>query len=1010
MATRNLVPRNSGEGSVGRLDKAWGTGVFDNLYFGGLMVSMDQNVRTSDDVEFASGNFTEALTLGGVDISKLGTSISQVESGAAEFLFFSDVVDNNGVTDKVYYNTPNSNLYLSGITVASASNLKVEVQWDGPNSDYMGEAFINNQKIPLQNIEQLGQDTRRFKGFIDNIDLEGKTKILAEANGRVSEISLNELGLGPEPSNILIDETSNATAKPGEELGSTHLKQGDTINVFVDFDTDDVSLIKIHNHGLAQEIDFSPYPLVNNGNIYTATIPVTVSNRAGSQSVAVQAINSFGSTGELKESTDFLHTSGTRDLDQTYPIISASDPSSYNGRPDGLREGESASFTNTILNWQSSLDSVLYEAQTEQISINNSGVFENTKTVNYEDGIYNNSDNVEIHAIRINNGATDTDLVKVKIANGPEITGATLSSTASSASPPHSVGLNEIKAGDTVNSEVFIDGKGIGINNISLSIQNEGVSNGSQSSYSSNYTKATLPDGSFKFSVPINVYGTIGSASRDGPQPASIIVKNNFGTLSDKFTTSDTATLNNGDFPTLLLSSVDYPVNQSALKNSETATINFEKNNIDILHIDDNGLGGAGQLDFDDKNQFDNIELKRSVFNVRMVSLKGHNRYGQIAQPTNQQPGTMTVDINNSSPYFSNYNNLRLNWLALGGNFSFSTSGSTLIVNVPMITTTRADKSRYYPAVGTVSNWLNTQTGISAVFSSAVVPSTAGLQNVSHPESPVTRSISSIQVNGANGLATAKKDVLRLAGSYNVSVNNFTISGIKTSNGVNTSISDTVNIANSPTVLSVNNLSEKISSSPAGISDQFNLHSSQLMLEAPTLDLDQSQLNKPNLISNTSGTSENSNSYTITVSDTNTKGTFAWRSSALNLAGIETTIVSNNPNYTIEGFSSRTTQASPNSLGAGLSNIGTTVSNTNNISFENISEGGTAPNGGTFYTYQSYADGIQLDNSYDENNKFTICNSNGITDSDGDHVFNLDKLNRSANTSTSNPASFVISE
>ena len=48
MATRNLVPRNSGEGSVGRLNKAWGTGVFDNLYFGGLMVSMDQNVRTTD--------------------------------------------------------------------------------------------------------------------------------------------------------------------------------------------------------------------------------------------------------------------------------------------------------------------------------------------------------------------------------------------------------------------------------------------------------------------------------------------------------------------------------------------------------------------------------------------------------------------------------------------------------------------------------------------------------------------------------------------------------------------------------------------------------------------------------------------------------------------------------------------------------------------------------------------------------------------------------------------------
>jgi hypothetical protein len=861
MATRNLVPRNSGEGSVGRLDKAWGTGVFDNLYFGGLMVSMDQNVRTSDNVEFASGNFTEALTLGGVDISKLGTSISQVESGAAEFLFFSDVVDNNGVTDKVYYNTPNSNLYLSGITVASASNLKVEVQWDGPNADYMGEAFINNQKIPLQNIEQLGQDTRRFKGFIDNLDLEGETKISAEANGRISEISLNELGLGPEPSNILIDEISNATAKQGEELGSTHLKQGDTINVFVDFDTSDVDSIKIHNHGLAEEIDFSPYTLVNNGSTYRATIPVTVSNRVGSQSVAVQAINSFGSTGELKESTDFLHSSGSRDLDQTYPIISASDPTSYNGRSDGLREGEFTSFTNTISNWQPSIDSVLYEAQTNQISINNSGVFENAKTVNYKDGIYNNSDNVEIYAIRLNNGATDTDLVKVKIANGPEITGANLSSIASSASSPHSLGLNEIKAGDTVNSEVFIDGKGVDINNISLSVQDEGVSNGSQNSYSSSYTKTTLPDGSFKFSVPINVFGIIGSTSRDGDQPAAFKAKNNFNTVSDKFTTTDTAKLNNGSIPSVNINSISYPASQQAIKSTESATVNNTATNFDSI--------------------------------------------------TYSSPG---------------------NQLSIANDSTLETS----------------------------------------------------------------------------------KNATYLSGGYNIKgdggSNNIKISATKSSNGITIEKQDTVNIANTSLSLSINNLAAKIKSSLSGNTDQFYLGSNQLMLSNPTLNTDSSQTNSSLLTINSSGTGKTSNSYTLTVSDQDTKGQFTWSVSAFNLAGKETTVISTNPNYTIEGFLSRTIQASPNSLGAGLSNIGTTVSNTNNISFENISEGGSAPNGGTFYTYQSYTDGIQLDNSYDENNKFTICNSNGITDSDGDHVFNLDKLNRSANTSTSNPASFVISE
>ena len=102
MATRNLVPRNSGEGGVGRLDKAWATGVFDNLYFGGLSVSMDQNVRTLDNVEFNSGNFASGLTLGGIDVSKLGTSLQQTASGAAEFVFFSDVSDNDGVSYKPF--------------------------------------------------------------------------------------------------------------------------------------------------------------------------------------------------------------------------------------------------------------------------------------------------------------------------------------------------------------------------------------------------------------------------------------------------------------------------------------------------------------------------------------------------------------------------------------------------------------------------------------------------------------------------------------------------------------------------------------------------------------------------------------------------------------------------------------------------------------------------------------------------------------------------------------------
>lgn len=861
MATRNLVPRNSGEGGVGRLDKAWATGVFDNLYFGGLLVSMDQNIRTSDNVEFNSGNFASGLTLDGVDVAKLGTSLQQTISGSAEFVFFSDVEDNGGVTDKTFYEGINPTLNLSGVTVASAQDLRVELRWDGPNDDYMGKAYINGQEIPKQNIEELGQHTRRFKGFLDNVNAQGLNFITGEANDRKSLISLNELGGGPEAINLLIDEVSNATAKPGEMLGSTHLKQGDVINIFADFNTSDVSSIKVLNSGISNEIPFTNYPLINNSGTYRATIPVTISNRTGPQSVAIEAMNSFGSIGGKIRSDQFSSSSGVRDLDQLYPTISASNPTSYNSRVDGLRESESTSFVNNVINWDPSSDLIEYQDIYNYTTITNPTSFDSNKTVSYLSGIYNNTDNVKISTQRVQNGATDEDFVKIKIANGPVITGTQLNQLAFSSNSPNQIGTSEVKAGDKVSSKVFIDGKGVSINDISVSVLSQGLSNGSQGSYSSSYSKNTLPDGSFEFSIPIDVYGALGNSSRDGDQAVTFKARNNFNTTSDQVSSIDTAKINNGTIPVISINSVTYPGSQQAIKSNESSSVTNNVSNFDLI---------------------------------------------TYSSPSNQ------LTISNPSTYDSS------------------------------------------------------------------------------------------------------KNVDYLAGGYNVEgdggSNNFKISATKSSNGATTESFKVINIANAPLTLSINNLGSPLSSSPAGISDQFNMSSSQLMLSAPTLNVDSSQVSPSSLSQNSSGTGKNSNSYAITVSDLDTKGAFNWQVSATNLANITTTSILTNPTYTLSGFSSRTASASPNSLGAGLAPIGTTVSNANSITFENISEGGSAPNGGTIYTYQTYSNGIQLDNTYDLNNKFTICDSSGITNSNGDYVFNLDKLNRSANTSTLNPASFVISE
>lgn len=859
MATRNLVPRNSGEGGVGKLDKAWATGIFDNLRISGQIISTDQLLKTTDDVVFASGDFTQGLTINGVDVATSVESIQQTLEESAPFIFFSDAIDNQGVTQKDFYSTPTPNTQLSGVTVAVAEDMKFVLQWDGPNDEYIGIAKINGQEIPFGNIIELGTDTRRFEGYIDNLNVEGLTGITGEANGREIVIPLTELGAGPTPTNVYIDEISTATPKPGELLGTTHLKQGDLINIYAEFNRDDIQSIKVHDHGLAQEVNFASYTLEDLGGTYRATIPVFVSSRDGAQSVAVQAIDNFGTTGEIRESSDFTHTSGTRLLDQKYPNIIATDPSSYNGRTDGLREGESATFNNNISNWVNGVDYVSYTSLSSNISINNSGDFESIKTVNYETGIYSDTDNVEIYAVRTGNGATDLDRVTVKVANGPVIVSTQMDTLASSATAPHIIGTSQVKAGDIVNSKVEVDGNGVSINDVSIQVVDQGISDGQ--AYSSSYIKSTLPNGNFEFLIPLDVCGTLGSAVCDGFHGATFKARNNFGTESDPATTIETAEIHNATVPSISFGAALYPNSQGAIKATESASV-------------------------------ENV-----VVNQDIISYTSPNNQLTLSSPN-------TYEANKIATYSS-------------GGYNIDGDGGT---------------------------------------------------------------------------------------------NNLKITATKTSNGAVRESYKIVNIANTPLTISINNLASKIKTSTTSTSDNFNLSTSQLMLNVPTLSVDPNQTNPSSLSQTASGTGKLSNAYSLTVTDADTKGTFNWGVSATNLAGIVTSSIQTNPTYTLEGFTSRTIVASPTALGAGLAPIGTTVTNANNITFENVSEGGTAPNGGTIYTYQSYADGIQLDNTYDLNNKFTVCNSNGVTDSDGDHVFNLDKLNRAANSSTSNPATYVLSE
>ena len=802
-----------------------------------------------------TGNFITNFQTGNFATKSEINNFAEVSN----FCFFSDVQNNIGQSSNVFYNTPTQNIYISGTEVDTAQDLKVYLRWDGPGNSYIGSGSINGIQIPDNQISELGIATRRFEGYIDNLNLVGQTSISGEANGFSSIINLVELGGGPTPLSVTIDSISNGTPKLNTLLGVSEMKGDDQINIHALFETSDVTGIKVYDSGISDGIGYTQYSLTDTGDgNYTATIPITITNsRSGYYGISIVAKNNFGTAGSDSLSANSIS------LNQTYPSISASDPVSYSGRSDGLRENESTTFSNSISDWDSQQgDTVLYSGLNSEIVISNSGTYEAQKTVSYANGIFSDSDNISIKAVKISNGSVEDENVKVRIANGPVIQAVLLNAQATSPTSPNVIGSSEVKGGDILDCYVYVDGNGVAIENIDLSLSDSGVSDGSQTSYTE-YTDRqviTQPQspyfGSFQYKVSISVTA---DSSRDGVQGAEFTARNNYNTVSDPVS-GGSITVNNTDSPSVSISSITYPSNQEALKDQESATV----------------LNSA--------SNYDTIEYT--------------------------SPGT-NPELTISSP-------------------------STF--------------------------------------------------------------------NGS-------KSVSRSAGSYNITTDNFFITAIKTSNGSAAQDSTIVKIANTNLELSILNLSSTLSSSSEGISDQFNLNSTQKFLEAPDLLTDLSQTSPSELTTGSQGTDTNSNSYTITVKDSDTKGDFTWQASGQNLAGKIQNTISTNPDYTISGFSSRISTSNPSTqLGRGLFPIGTNVSSPDNVVFENIAEGGSGPNGGTIYSYQSYSDGTQLSNYLDLNNKFAVCNSQAIAYSTGDHIYNLDKTIRDANNSVSTPATAAIEE
>ena len=896
-------------------------------------------------------------------------SINNISSSAGDlegsFVYFHSIINNDGAEISTYYDTPTQNIFLSGSSVESSSNLRVSLRWDGPSNDYMGTAYINEIEIPKSNIHELGSNTRRFEGYLDNFDAGNSTQLTGVVNGVSGFVDLITIGSGPSASNISIDSINNAIPKNGEELGLSALKAGDTVNIFVDYDSSlfDVDLttpnqIEISDYGIADAVAFSNYNFVDiGGSIKRATIPVTVSNRVGEQGVKLRTVNNMGSTGVYQSSDiDFIGADDSRLLDQDYPVISASSPSAYNGRTDGLRETESTTFNNSISNFDIVSDNILYTTSVvnnSTISINSPSLFEGTKTVSYVGGIYANQDNLNIRAVRTANGATDSEDLTIKVANGPVIHSALIITPAVSSLSQYIVGQSELKDGDIVNVKAVIDTQGESSNSIKLKVFDSGISNGSQTSFT-NFSSTPLVSTTRSYNYEL--------VAGDG---------SNYTFEGDSYGQDPTLYVVAGDGLSFTNSTGGHPL---AIKNSS-----------DVVQATESG----GTLSFTPTTPgtytYYCTVTGHENMNGQIIVVDRTNDLHEYTIPvvvTSSRNGTLNVTLQAQNQYLTNSDNKES-----ANSTAVNNSGPSVnITSVSYPTNQEAIKSG---EVATVSNSASNYDSIS------YIDPTSG----------------SNQIIISNSSAfEAQKTCTYNSGDYNISNNNFQIIATKNSNGLKASASTIIKLANSPLSLSINGLASSLPSSNSGLSDSFNLISDQIYKSAPSLSTDTNQNPASQLSHDNSGTGLNSNTFTITVTDSDEKGQFSWVVSAFNLANIETTLITTNPNYLISGFSEREITASPNSLAAGLADIGTTVTNPSNVAFENVSEGGSGPNGGTIYSFLQLTEGTQLDFTFDHDNKFCVCNSAGVVDNDGDHVFNLDALSRAANADVNNPAKYIVKE
>ena len=882
------------------------------------------------------------------DIDEIRTEIVTVSAGAGSPVFITSVNNTLGLEQVTYQaNTVPADHVVTDVTMDDDSSVQVVMEWDGPAAEWMGDAYINDIAISTNEITQIG-NTRRFTAT-KTIDLQGETEIVGRVNAETYTVNVNTLGGGPEIQSVEFGPPPTVNGYTPD-----YFLDGDTVEITVTFDTDDVSSVSLYDNSSYATNSITDLNISTTGNPPQATFTAVVNTSVTSITqlpIRISAKNSFGTKGpEFVSVATIPCRYGPEVTNVSYSDIPVINGYQANYFMDGDPVDVVVELDNANISHIKSYNSNNHAIQTRTVSVTTLGSPPSATFTTYIDtDVANITNQSGVFAGRSGHGVdgnTHTSVEQIPVKHGPDITNITIGEPPTTGGYQPSFYLH----GDPLDVVVELDSANV----VSVGRLASGTY-ANQSTFVNVTTFGSPPSASFVTSVQEN---SISLANRS--------ISLNASGPSQRYGPSalhaDTIPCKIGP-DVLNVTFGSYPGVQTELKDEDTInmTVEYDTNNVATTQI------VAGSQYAGKSSSISSVPTNRLATILLTIDTS-------VTTPTDQLVRLRARGGSTNNSYGSYHN-----------------SADALTLN--NVRPTFTGWSVTYPG---------TQTALKQgdVANVTLTVNNAGAS----PTYTYTSYGSQLSIPDHATYAVTKAAECNSVGAVNESTNNYSLEVHRVENDTFASYSNVVFIADVAPTLTVDSLQNLRSGGSNGTSAQIYSIVARSNQYLSYYDMDAT--NSAGTVGNWNNSSQNKVwSSQITVDDADTKGTHPWVNiTATNRAGIVTSSIATRPDYTLGGFVSRTITIPSLSRTVAL---GTNVFDVTNLTANETFRGTI-----TFDT--TIADGTNLNASLDDGvdvaSKFTIVDSSAptVVDYNGDTFFYLDKT--AAANNVSGTSQLVIEE